>query len=183
MLRCLASVEACSIFFGSEPRSLKCDLLVCSPPLLTADFQNKIIFISLQYASVNFFWEITLTFGSTHADAVPRDRAAAESSANSLELRAKNCEGVKVGRFVCVCVWFFSWFHFRGPMGLWPGGQAKCLPHMRPEKLIRRRDSCGQPFWPMRSEVPVFFLGGLGVETSRFCVWRVVGINCVTVRT
>lgn len=107
MLRCLASVEACSIFFGSEPRSLKCDLLVCSPPLLTADFQNKIIFISLQYASVNFFWEITLTFGSTHADAVPRDRAAAESSANSLELRAKNCEGVKVGRFVCVCVVLF----------------------------------------------------------------------------
>ena len=109
-----------------------------------------------------FFWEITLTFGSTHADAVPRDRAAAESSANSLELRAKNCEGVMVGRFVCVCVWFFSWFHFRGPMGLWPGGQAKCLPHMRPEKLIRRRDSCGQPFCPMRSEVPVFFLGGPG---------------------
>lgn len=138
MLRCLASVEACSIFFGSEPRSLKCDLLVCSPPLLTADFQNKIIFISLQYASVNFFWEITLTFGSTHADAVPRDRAAAESSANSLELRAKNCEGVMVGRFVCVCVCgSFPGFTSEGQWAFGPAAKRNAC------RICGRRSSSG----------------------------------------
>ena len=69
---------------------------------------------------------------------------------------------------VCVC---FSWFHFRGPMGLCCISHRSCWLHMEPVKLTRRRDSCGQYFCPMRSEVPVFFLGGLGVKTClQFCL-------------